>query len=387
MVSIIPVHLLEEFDKFFYGKKEGTGLIRILQVVTDMRPGGLETMLMNYYRYIDKSIIQFDFLVHRTKRGTFDDEIESMGGKIYRLPKLNPFSKHYKRALGNFFDEHPEYQIIHVHQDCLSSVILKVAKKHGIEVRIAHSHSSSQNKDLKYPIKLFYKRLIPIYATDLFACSDEAGKWMFNGAPFTVLNNAIDAKKYIYDEDKRNQMRTKLGIEPSEVVLGHVGRFSPPKNHDYLIDIFYEFQKTHHAKLLLVGDGKLRERIVEKVKKLGIEDKVIFTGIRSDVEDLMQAMDVFVFPSLYEGLGIVDIEAQANGLPCLISDKVPIECKKTKFVYQLELGKGAVNWANAIESLTKVNRENTYDDICLAGFDINQNVKLLESFYLNVLNK
>lgn len=357
-------------------------MIRILQVVTDMRPGGLETMLMNYYRHVDKSIIQFDFLVHRTKRGTFDDEIESMGGKIYRLPKLNPFSKHYKQALGNFFDEHPEYQIIHVHQDCLSSVILKVAKKHGIKVRIAHSHSSSQNKDLKYPIKLFYKHLIPIYATDLFACSNEAGKWMFNGAPFTVLNNAIDAKKYIYDEDKRNQMRTKLGIEPSEVVLGHVGRFSPPKNHDYLIDIFYEFQKTHHAKLLLVGDGKSREKIAEKVKNLEIEDKVIFTGIRSDVEDLMQAMDVFVFPSIYEGLPLTIIEAQASGLPCLISDKVPIECKKTQLVHQLELSKKPSVWSNTVELLAKNSRYNTYDEIRLSKFDIEDNAMWLEEYYL-----
>ena len=217
-------------------------MLRVLQIVTDMGRGGLETMIMNYYRCSDRERIQFDFLVHRFERESYDDEIESLGGIIYRFPRLNPFSLSYKKILGEFFDSHPEYQIIHVHQDCLSSVILKVAKEHGVKTRIAHSHSSSQDKNIKYPIKLFYKRFIPRYATNLFACSEEAGKWMFNGADFSVLNNAIDAERYIFNPQKRREVRDSLGIAPDELLFGHVGRFSPVKNHDFLMDVFNEVQ-------------------------------------------------------------------------------------------------------------------------------------------------
>ncbi|MCI6995618.1 MAG: glycosyltransferase family 1 protein [Eubacterium sp.] len=342
---------------------------------------------MNYYRQIDRTKIQFDFLVHRFNREAYDDEIERLGGKIHRLPKLNPFSNHYKETLGRFFDDHPEYSIIHVHQDCLSSVICKVAKKHNVKVRIAHSHSSSQNKNIKYFIKLYYKRRIPRYATDLMACSDEAGMWMFGGKDFLVLNNAIDARKYTYNQTLKEKMREAFDIGDDELLLGHVGRFSPPKNHAFLIDIFYEVQKRRKSKLILVGDGKLREGIVRKVRELGIEKQVIFTGLRGDVADLMQSMDMFVFPSVYEGLPLTIIEAQASGLPCFISDKVPIECKKTNLVQQIKLSEGAEKWAEIIVSYNDQNRRDTYDEICISGFDVKHNVKWLEEYYENCMSR
>lgn len=358
-------------------------MVRILHVVTDMRQGGLETMLMNYYRCIDKSIIQFDFAVHRTKRGTFDDEIEEMGGKIYRLPKLNPFNKNYKQALGKLFDEHPEYQIIHVHQDCMSSIILKIAKEHGVRVRIAHSHASSQDKNLKYPIKLFYKRLIPYYATHLFACSKEAGEWMFKGAPFNVLNNAIDAEKFLFNEHNRVVKRAEFDIGPEELLIGHIGRFSPPKNHEFLIDVFFEIQKCTKSKLLLVGDGRLRESIIQKVEKFGITDKVIFAGLRSDVAEILQAMDVFILPSIYEGLGIAVIEAQASGLPCIVSTGVSLECKKTDLVQQISLAESAKKWAALSIAAKRKERINTFNEIKESGYDIGENVRSLQEFYLS----
>ena len=163
---------------------------RVLQVVTHMNRGGLETMLMNYYRHTDRNKVQFDFLAHRDDRAAYDDEIESLGGTIYRLPRLVPWSGSYQRALNDFFEKHPEYRIVHVHQDCLSSVILKAAQKNGVPVRIAHSHSANQDRNLKYPIKLWYKRSIPQYATALFACGKDAGDWMFNGASYQIVNNA-----------------------------------------------------------------------------------------------------------------------------------------------------------------------------------------------------
>lgn len=360
-------------------------VLRILQVVTYMGRGGLESMLMNYYRHIDRDKIQFDFLTHRQERWDYDDEIEMLGGRIFRLPVLNPFSHTYRRNLRNFFENHPEYQIIHVHQDCMSSVILKVAKQHRVKVRIAHSHSCSQDKNIKYLIKMYYKRFIPKYSTYRFACSEEAGKWMFNGAEFDIMNNAIDAKAYSYNEDKRMKMRRILNIPKDSLVVGHVGRFCYPKNHTFLIDIFAHLCSQKQAYLLLVGDGELRLQIEKKVKALHLEDKVIFTGIRSDVADLMQAMDVFVFPSNYEGLPVTMVEAQAAGLPCIISDKVPIECKKTNLVQQLSLEDSTEKWVNEIINLAKTERRNVYEEIKSSGFDIKENANKLMEFYFSQL--
>lgn len=303
-------------------------MIRVLHVVTDMRYGGLETMLMNYYRKIDRKRVQFDFLEHRQGRTDYDCEIEKLGGKIYRLPPLNPFGIHYKHRLSIFFKEHPEYQIIHVHQDCLSSIILKVAKKYGVKVRIAHSHSNNQDKNLKYIIKMYYKRKIPKYATYLFACSEDAGRWMFGNAKFSILHNAIDTSKYAYSVKKRKQMRSEFDIKEETLVIGHVGRFSYPKNHMYLLEVFKKISEERDAILLLVGDGHLRLEIENKINQLQLKNRVILTGVRNDVAELMQAMDAFILPSKYEGLGIVVIEAQAAGLPCIVSDKVSLECKK-----------------------------------------------------------
>lgn len=357
-------------------------MVRILHIVTHMNRGGLETMIMNYYRFIDREKIQFDFLEHRQDRAAYDDEIEEMGGRIYRMPPLNPFSPLYRAKLKTFFQDHPEYRIVHVHQDCLSSVALHTAKTCGIPVRIGHSHNSSQDKNIKYPIKLLFKRFIAGSATDLFACSKDAGNWMFSGADFFVLNNAIEAKRYIFQEKKRVQMRELLRLEPNELVIGHVGRFSTVKNHPFLIEVFAEINKKRPAKLLLVGDGELRIAAEKRVRELGLSNRVIFTGVRNDVADLMQAMDVFVFPSKYEGLPVTLIEAQAAGLPCLISDGVPAECIKTDLVQQLFLADGAEKWAEAVMEAGKIERRNTYQEIVAARFDIVENAKWLEELYI-----
>lgn len=357
--------------------------IRILHVVTYMGRGGLETMIMNYYRHIDRSKVQFDFLVHRDFKADYDDEIESMGGIIFRIPQLIPWSLKYNRALNDFFSTHPEYKVVHVHQDCLSSVILKAAKRHGVPVRIAHSHNSNQVKNLKYLIKLYYMKQIPSCATSLFACSKDAGDWMFAGNPYHVLNNAINTNKYTYSPDIRNQTRCSLQINEDSLVLGHVGRFEPQKNHTYLLEIFAEFKK-HQQKsiLLLVGDGTLRDEIHIKAKNLGIDGSIIFTGVRSDISSLMQAMDVFVFPSLFEGLPVTMIEAQAAGLPCLISDKVPIECKKTDLVHQMPLEADVHTWTAAIQKVASNSRRDTSPEIKSAGYDITENAVWLQNYYL-----
>ncbi len=355
--------------------------IRVLQVVTYMGRGGLETMLMNYYRQLDRSRVQFDFLVHRDFEADYDAEILSLGGRIHRLPQLNPFSSGYLKALDNFFAQHKEYKIVHSHLDCMAGIPLKYAKKHGVPMRIAHSHSSSQTKDKKYLLKLLFKRNIPKNATQLFACSQKAGDWMFGGADFQVVNNAIDAKVYAFDPDIRAEARKELGISPDALVVGHVGRFDPPKNHDFILRIFA--QLPPNARLLLIGDGALRRQTEEQASKLGIADRVIFTGVRKDVPRLLQAMDVFLFPSTYEGLPVSIVEAQAAGLPCLISDKVPMECKKTDLVEQIPLERPTEHWAQQVLQAAKLPRTDQYEEIKKAGFDIAANALWLQNFYEN----
>lgn len=362
--------------------------IRVLHVVTTMNRGGLETMLMNYYRHIDRQKVQFDFLEHRDAESDYDQEILSLGGKIYRLPKLNPFSFSYHRKLNAFFHEHQEYSIVHVHQDCLSSIALKAAYQNHIPVRIAHSHNASQDRNLKYILKHHYMKKIPNFATHLFACSKEAGDWMFSKHQFTILNNAIDASKFTFNIDKRKLMRNRLGIR-NEIVFGHVGRFNKQKNHSFLIDIFYEIQRINkNSVLILIGVGNLEEKIKNKVNKLELTNKVMFLGKRDDVNDLMQAMDVFIFPSRYEGIGIVAVEAQASGLLVIKSDKVPDQCKITPNVISLSLDESPKSWGyQAVSSFNKSKRENMSRYVIKSGYDILHNVKKLQTFYQEVYNE
>lgn len=357
--------------------------VRVLHVVTYMGRGGLETMLMNYYRKIDRSKIQFDFLVHRDFEADYNKEIRDLGGRIYELPRLNPLSKTYLKELNCFFKAHKEYKIVHSHLDCMAGIPLKFAKRNGVPIRIAHAHSSNQTRDKKYLLKLMFKRNIKKNATDLFACAQDAGLWMFGCEQFHVMNNAIDTKAYVANKHTGIEVRQELQIPEDAFVVGHVGRFAPPKNHKFIIRVFAEILKEKtNAFLLLVGDGDLRGENEALTVELGIRDNVIFAGMRSDVNRMLQAMDVFLFPSVYEGLPLSIIEAQAAGLPCLISDKIPIECRKTNLVSQLSLNDNLRAWKDAVIDAGKVIKRDTSREISDTGFDICQNSKWLEDFYL-----
>ena len=357
--------------------------IRILHIVTYMGRGGLETMIMNYYRHIDRNKVQFDFLVHREFEADYDQEIQSLGGKIYRISRLVPWSSSYKKELKLFFQKHPEYKIVHVHQDCLSSVALKCAKDCGIPVRIAHSHSSSAVKNLRYPIKVHYMKKISKYATKLFACGKQAGDWMFCGNDYEIIRNAIDTTKYQYSQRVEAEVRAELGLS-DELVVGHVGNFTPAKNHLFLLEIFVEILKLNQkAKLLLVGGGDARNSIEEKAHELGVYEHVIFTGVRTDVNRVMQAINVFVFPSIYEGLPVTMVEAQAVGLPCIISDCVSDECIVTNgLVNSKRLVDTPKQWAEYILQYANKTKENHIHEIEDAGYDISVAAKQLENFYL-----
>lgn len=362
--------------------------IRVLHVVTYMGCGGLETMLMNYYRHIDRTKVQFDFLVHRDFEADYDHEILELGGNIFHLPRLNPFSIHYLFELNSFLKKHSEYKIIHVHQDCLSSIILKRAKRYNIPIRIAHSHNANQDKNYKYLIKRWFMKSIPKYATALFACGKDAGDWMFNGVPFLILNNAIETEKFTYNLDKRKKIRQSLGLS-NEMVIGHVGRFERQKNHDFIIEIFHNITRLNsNTKLILVGSGSLQDYIKARVNDMKLDDKVIFLGNRNDVNNLLQAMDVFVFPSFYEGLPVTLIEAQASGLPIIKSDNISNQCVITPNVYSKSLSESAEEWAKDILKFEKrFKRKDMNKNIIDQRYDILCNVKWLQDYYLNEVRK
>ena len=340
-------------------------------------------MLMNYYRHMDREKIQFDFLEHRRERAAYDDEIESLGGRIFRLPRLNPLSSNYFHALNAFFAAHPEYRIVHSHLDCMSTYPLRAAKKAKVPVRIAHAHSTNQDRNWKLAFKLISKKLISLYATDLFACSADAGEWMFGTKDVHILPNAIDIERYAFNLLIRNQTRKVLGLDDA-FVIGHVGRFSAVKNHSFLTDVFAQIKRQEpNSKLLLVGAGSEMQAVQQKVKTLGLGADVIFTGVRNDVANLMQAMDVFVFPSLYEGLGIVLIEAQAAGLPCVVSDTIPREAYLTDLVTAEKLSSSVEKWAEKILKKRDFPRTDRRDEIAAHGFDITTEAVKLQEFYIN----
>lgn len=366
------------------------GPIRILHVIGIMNRGGAETMIMNLYRNIDRTKVQFDFVENSDEPAAFDDEIRALGGRIYRCPHYNGknhFS--YVRWWKEFFRGHRgEYPIVHGHIGSTAAIYLSIAKKNGAYA-IAHSHSAGMDSIL-YRAYSYPTRHI---ADHFFACSRDAGIVRYgkrignNHTCCEVLTNAIDVCKFTFCPQTRTAVRNSLGIDASTFVVGHVGRFAEAKNHAFLIDIFAQIhQRRPDAVLLLVGDGELRPQIEKQIADKGLQDSIILTGVRSDVNRLLQAMDVFVFPSLYEGLPVSIIEAQAAGLPCLISDKVPIECKKTGLVTQIPLASGAQAWADAVFQAVSVPRVDTAEQIRNAGYDIFETAKWLQNYYLEVVN-
>ena len=285
-------------------------MIRVLQCVNDMHRAGLETMLMNYYRNIDRSKIQFDFLTHRPHKSDYDDEILSLGGKVYYAPRLYPqnYPKYFK-WMEQFFKEHPEYKIVHSHIDAMSYLPLKAAKKAGIPVRIAHSHNTSIDKDFKYILKQYFRSRINSVTTDFCACGEEAGKFLFGDVRYTIIPNAINISKFLFDPEIRRKKREELNIK-NEFVIGHVGRLSYQKNHKFLVQIFKEFvSQNPDSVLLLVGVGEKENEIKKQVEKFGLNPKVKFLGNRTDVNELYQAMDIFVMPSFFEGVPVVGIRS------------------------------------------------------------------------------
>ncbi len=373
--------------------------LRVLVLDTVMDRGGAETMMMNYLRHFDRSKVTYDFLVNRDYRAAYEDEIEALGGRIYRMCPMYPqYFARYKHEFRAFLKQHPEYRIIHSNLEERSYFPLRVAAEQGVPVRIAHAHNRPVGFNLKSIFREYFRMRLPKYVTHMFACGTEAGDWLFgenNRGRVIQQRNAIDTSAYRYDSAIARQVREEFGVtDPNTFVLGHVGRFFPQKNHVFLIDIFAQVHKQHpNSVLWLVGGGELNDelknQIKAKVKELGLTDAVTFLGVRSDVNRLVQGMDSFVLPSLYEGLPVTMIEAQSSGLPCTISDRVPKQCDVTGNVQIIGLDDSPSQWAKKIwdqySAHDKSERANGADIVTDAGFDIKANAEWLQKFYVDAL--
>lgn len=329
--------------------------IRVAHVMGKMLGGGVEQVVMNYYRNIDRSCIQFDFIVDADSPRVPTEEILDLGGRIFTVP---PYQKPvlYQRELSDLF-ENNGWLIVHSHINAMSVFPLHAAAKAGVPVRIAHSHSTGgSGEPIKNVIKSLLKKQANRYPTNRFACSDLAGKWLFgNGANFEIIKNAINLESFCFNPQIRQRARSELGINEGTFVLGHVGRLVTQKNQEFLLEVFANIEKQMpDSRLLIVGDGPLRAKLEKRVEILNLVNKVLFLPNRSEVGSLYQAFDAFCLPSNYEGLGMVAVEAQVAGLPTYLSEHVPSEAYIAPVARSLHLDQGPEFWAAVILE----NREN-----------------------------
>ena len=367
--------------------------LRIAQLMGKWVGGGVEAVVMNYYRNIDRSNVQFDFICDEDSTNIPYEEIEKLGGKVILIPPYQNIFK-YQKKLREVL-ENGNYRIIHSHINTLSVFPLFAAKRAGVPIRIAHSHSTTNKKEWKKNLlKMCLKPFSKLYATHYFCCSEFAGRWLFGNKKYDIgevflLNNAIDLEKFVYNEKIRKDKRYELGIKDEILVIGHIGRFVEQKNHERLIEIFSELHKqNNNSILLLAGQGPLQDKIKQRVKILGLENFVKFLGQRNDAVELYQAFDVLLLPSLYEGLPVVGVEAQAAGLLCLFSDDMTKEVKILETTKLVSLTIDNKKWADLLINLYKKNKRiNTYDEMKKNGFNIKEEVKKLENKYIEIYNK
>lgn len=367
--------------------------IRIAQIVGKWLGGGVEAVVMNYYRHLDHDKIQFDFICDDDSTNIPYDEIEKLGGKVILIPPYQKVFK-YQKELRRVLRE-GKYKIVHSHINTLSVFPLYAAKKVGVPVRIAHSHSTTNKKEwkknlLKQVLRPFSKK----YATNYMCCSELAGRWLFGDKTYDegkvyLLNNAIDLDKFKYDKKIRDKKRKELGIKEDTIVIGHIGRFVAQKNHTFLIDIFNQFHKKEkNSILLLAGQGPLQEEIKNKVRELGLNDSVRFLGQRNDANELYQVFDIFLLPSLYEGLPVVGVEAQASGLLCFFSDDMTKETKVLDSTVFMSLSNADDEWATSIlDNYINFRRKDTTSGITKSNFNIKYETNKLKNKYSELLTK
>lgn len=361
--------------------------IRVLQIIGFVCGGGVEAVIMNYYRNIDRNKIQFDFIIDGYEKTALDNEISSLGGKVY---KVEPYTKNPFKNIYQIYRiiKDNNYQIVHSNMNTLAVFSLFAAWLAGAKVRILHNHSTAvKSEKLRSAMKYVLRPFAPIFANKYLACSKLAGEWMYGKKKMEegkvkVLNNAINVDDFAYNVNLRKKFRQDLNIDENTLVIGHVGRFMYQKNHDFLIDIFREIHKQkNNSLLLLIGDGSLRKMIESKVRNYGLKDCVKFLGLRKDVKDLYNVMDVFVLPSWYEGLPVVSVEAQANGLPCFVSDKVSKECYLSSSMHFISLNKNADVWSKEILNNKLTRNKTAKQELIVNNFEIrNETEKLIDLY-------
>ncbi len=373
-------------------------MIRVAQILGKMNGAGVEQLVMNYYRAIDREAVQFDFFLFKGSTKVPIDEIKALGGRLYVLPTLkHPFR--YVKVLKKLLKEN-NYDIVHCHLSTLSGFALKAAKDADVRVRILHNHSTAggSRELVRNTAKALLKPISKKHATDFLACSEHAARWMFGAVPVCglteksppvkvarVIRNAIDTELFRFDKDKRSSVRRELGISSDTLVFGHIGRFCPQKNQGFLIDIFKEIVKQHeNSVLVMAGSGKDMEYIRARIMAANLTDKVILTGHREDSDCLYSAFDCFLLPSNYEGLGMVAVEAQCSGLYCILSDKVPQEAKVTPSAQYLSLKTSPDDWACAAICCAKLRNENGAEQVAASGYDIAAEAEKLKEYYLGM---
>lgn len=360
-------------------------MIRVLHILGGLGSGGAEALIMNWYRNIDRTKVQFDFLV-RSDDSNYVDEIERMGGRIFRTASFpRHFIQNYKET--DQVLQKKEWEVIHVHGNAAIYVLpLVLANKYGYKKVIMHSHSVSAQKSIYGLIHRLNRKRLPALSDVMLACSEDAGKWMFEGNNgYAVLKNGIEIEAFRFDAQKRKQIREQYNLQDC-FVIGNVGRFSAPKNHERMLRIFKRIrEKNSKAVLLLVGDGELFARIQTQAEELGIAKTVVFAGRQKDVGAFLSAMDVFVFPSLWEGLGNVLVEAQANGLQCVSSTEATVnEVQITARLHTVSLAETDEVWADTVLFGMGKDRECAYKEVADAGYDSREVARTLETIYCGV---
>lgn len=370
-------------------------MTRVLQVVSSLQTGGgVQTMLKNYYSHIEPMSFKSDFVVCGKEIGGMESWFEKYGAHIYHI---SPRAKHPVKNLCALYrilkDGH--YDVLHCHQDYHGAAAVAIAKHLGVPVRIIHSHQAFPPENTLKKIRRYFGRhIIMRDASVLAACGEAAGLWLYGkktveSGCVEILRNAIDVDAFSFTQEGRNRLRNELGISEKVIAVGHVGRFAEQKNHSLLVNIFAEFHRQRpDSVLLLIGDGPLRPAVEAQVAKLGIRNAVFFLGIRTDVPQLLSSMDLFLLPSRFEGLGIVAVEAQVSGLPCICSHKVPQEVKITEnLCFMPEFSyTDCVAWSCMMERKLATGRTDGATAAKMAGYDIYSEAKKLEMLYLNVCN-
>ncbi|MBQ9686741.1 MAG: glycosyltransferase family 1 protein [Oscillospiraceae bacterium] len=358
-------------------------MIRILQMIGSLNVGGSQTMILNIYRNIDRSRIQFDFVLDHPDETYFAEDVKALGARIYTMPVFRGTNAgEIRRDWNNFFYTHPEYRVLHSHVRSYASLYLPVARQHGVKT-IIHSHNTSNGSGMTAMVKNALQRPLRDQADILMACSTEAGEWLYGKKAcqsdrFVFLPNAVDTRRFRPDEQRRRAARRELGLD-GRLVIGHVGRFNEQKNHGFLLEAFkLVHDRNPRAALLLVGEGPLQLEMAQKAVDLGIAEDVIMTGNRNDVPELLAAMDVFAFPSLFEGLPVTLIEAQAAGLPCVISDAITRDVDISPLIERLPID-SAEAWADAL--LEKREHRDVTRDIVRAGFDVQASTQRISELY------